>query len=233
MEGLKVALHAIPILIQKIPMALFYPALTMVLGSALGLLLLCGRLSRSGILRKICGIYISYMRGTPMVVQLFIMYFGLPVLLGLFGIDANSWNPIVFAIIAFVLNMSAFLSEIFRSAYLSVDKGQIEAGYSIGMPKTQVFMHIIAPQALLTALPNLNNLNIDMIKNLSFAFCIGVVDLLGRANQLASASFGVGQVEIYITTAFIYFLLCLLCGKFYSILEWKLDYRIKKGGNGK
>ena len=123
------------------------------------------------------------------------------------GIVTIGWNNMIYAITAFSLNEAAFFAEIFRSAYLDIDKGQIEAGESIGMTRMQIFRRIILPQAAATALPNTTNMIIELMKYTSLGLAIGVVDMLGMAKQVSYNSYGIGQTEIFIVTGAVYWIM--------------------------
>lgn len=223
MENIKVIIDAIPLLITVLPMTMLILVTAVSFGIIIGLLLTYVRLINKRIPNAIATVYISFMRGTPLLIQLFLAYFGLPALLEAFGISTASWQNEMFAIIAFSLNLGAFLSEIFRSAYISVDRGQIEAAYSIGMNSTEVASRIIFPQALRVAIPNMGNIIIDLLKNTSLAFSIGVVDVMGKGTQLASAAHGVGQLGIFLGVAIIYICVCIGLQKAFDTLEKALS----------
>src|SRR5258708_1193079 len=141
-------LQAIPNLLKALPLPLLIVILSLAFGLVLALLLTAAKLGKSRVLRTLATWYISFIRGTPSLVQLFLVFYGLPQLLKLIGIDINGWDKVVFAIITFSLNGAAYLSEIMRSSYLAVDRGQQEAAFSIGMNMTQSLWRIVFPQAL-------------------------------------------------------------------------------------
>ncbi len=227
MENLKVIVDSIPLLITVLPMTLMILVIALFFGVIIGMGLTFIRLGNKRFLKMVAAVYISFMRGTPLLIQLFLAYFGLPAILGAFGINTATWQNEAFAIIAFSLNLGAFLSEVFRSAYISVDKGQIEAAYSIGMNGMQAFRRIIFPQALRVAIPNMGNIIVDMLKNTSLAFSIGVVDVMGKGTQLASAAFGVGQLGIFIGVAIIYIIVCTFMQKGFDLLEKAMSKDLK------
>jgi ABC-type amino acid transport system permease subunit len=120
------------------------------------------------------------------------------------------------------LNTSAYLSEIMRASVLSVEKGQIEAALSVGLSNFQMFRRILFPQAFKVALPNLGSLAIDLLKDSSLAFSIGVVDIMGKARVLSAQNYGVFQTQSFLTAASIYWLMCLVLEKAVAVLEKKI-----------
>jgi len=135
-------------------------------------------------------------------------------------INANNVNPYVIAIIAFSLSSAAFLSEIIRSALSSVDKGQSEASYSVGLTKFQTLRRIVIPQALIVATPNLGNIFLSLMKGTSLAYAVSVVELLGRA-KIESAE-GFNFMEAYVDVAIIYWIISFIFEKLFVIYESRL-----------
>lgn len=172
-------------------------------------------------------IYLSFMRCTPLLVQLFLVYFGLPQLLLLVHIDINSWSRITFLVIAFSLHTAAPLSEVIRSAYLSIDKGQFEAAYSIGMNYFQSLRRIILPQAFVAALPNLGNATISLLKDTALAFSIGIIDIMGQVRLILGNNYGIGMFEIYVTISLVYWSMCIVI----EIIVSYLEKHLKKAGS--
>jgi polar amino acid uptake family ABC transporter, permease protein len=124
------------------------------------------------------------------------------------SLNVNNVPVIMFVYVAFILNMSAYMSETFRAAILSVEKGQMEAAISIGMSKWQAMRRIILPQAFVTALPNLGNSFISLIKDTSLAFVVSIVELMGKAKIVGAA--GLNFFEVYIVVALIYWIVCIV-----------------------
>lgn len=167
-------------------------------------------------------VYVSFMRGTPMLVQLLIAFYGLPILLGYFGIQAVRWDKLVFVVLAFSLNEGAFLSEIFRSAILSVPRGQLEAAYAVGLTRAQAFCRILLPQALRIALPGFGSDFVGLFQGTSLAFLIGVVDIMGRAKTIGAASHH--ALECYVFVAVLFIGVSLLLRSVFVYLDKKLAY---------
>ena len=159
-------------------------------------------------------LYISFIRGTPIVLQILIIYSLMPSLLNAWfktwGWSFNIFdiNPIFYAFIVFAMNNAAQLAELFRSSILAVDKGQYEAALASGLTPVQSYIRIIIPQALVTALPNLCNLVIILIKNTSLAFMMTVRDITATAR--IEASYGYNYVEAYLDIFVIYIIICAL-----------------------
>ena len=170
----------------------------MFFGVLLGFALAMMRLSRLWPLRIISRIYVSFIRGTPLLVQLFMIYYGLPQL----GIELD---PIPSALIGFSLNMAAYLSEILRAAIGSIDRGQWEAAASIGMSQSQTLRRVILPQAARTALPPMGNSFISLVKDTSLAATIQVPELFRQAQLITARTFEI--FALYLTVALIYWVL--------------------------
>ena len=223
-----ILLRAFPYVIQALGITVYVLVMSAVLGIILGMLYTVGKLSKNKVINGVCGVLVSFFRGVPMPALLFLIFFGIPELMTPLGVDANSWPAEVFAIISFTLNASAFFEEIFRGAYLSIEKGQIEAGQSIGMNRFQIFYRIILPQAAVIAIPNLSNMIIELLKNTALAFSVGVVDMMGRADQFSAANYGVGQAWIYLATGIIYWVLTIIIDVVFRLMNRKLDKGYRK-----
>lgn len=214
---------AFPFVIQALHITVYVLLMSAVLGILLGILYTLGKLSKNKVVNGISSVLVSFFRGVPMPALLFLIFFGVPEIVSIFGVNANRWSAEVFAIISFTLNSSAFFEEIFRSAYLSIEKGQIEAGQSIGMTRIQVFRRIILPQAAVSALPNLSNMIIELLKNTALAFSVGVVDMMGKADQYSAANYGIGQAWIYLATGIIYWVLTIIIDYAFKLINKRID----------
>lgn len=151
------------------------------------------------VLRQLCRFYIWIIRGTPLLVQLMVVFYGLP----LIGIHSNSF---VMAIIVFSINEGAYSAETMRAAMEAVPSGQLEAGYCVGMNYMQIMWHIILPQAFRTAFPSLFNALISMVKDTSLASSITVVEMFTKTKQIAGQSYN--YLPLYIEVAFVYLIFC-------------------------
>jgi len=193
-----------------IPLALASFAIGLVL--ALGVALL--RLSKNRVLSGIARFYISVIRGTPLLVQLFVIFYGLPSL----GLVIDPWPS---AIIAFSLNVGGYAAEVIRAAILSVPQGQWEAAYTIGMSRRRALRRVILPQAARVSVPPLSNTFISLVKDTSLASLILVTELFRQAQKIAS--FSSEFMLLYLEAALIYWLICLVLSSGQNVLEKRLD----------
>ncbi|QAY74807.1 amino acid ABC transporter permease [Agromyces protaetiae] len=193
-----------------IPLALASFAIGLVL--ALGVAL--ARLSRIRVVSWLARAYISIIRGTPLLVQLFVIFYGLPKI----GVLIDPWPS---AIAAFSLNVGGYAAEVIRAAILSVPKGQWEAGYTIGMSNAQTLRRIILPQAARVSVPPLSNTFISLVKDTSLASLILVTELFRKAQEIAA--FSQEFMLIYLEAALIYWIFCLALSAGQSRIERRLD----------
>jgi cystine transport system permease protein len=193
-----------------IPLALSSFAFGIVI--ALGIALM--RLSKVRAVSTIARVYVSIIRGTPLLVQLFVIFYGLPSI----GLLLDPWPS---AIIAFSLNVGGYAAEIIRAAILSVPKGQWEAGHTIGMTPAKTLRRVILPQAARVSVPPLSNTFISLVKDTSLASLILVTELFRVAQQIAA--FSREFMALYIEAAVIYWIICLVLSAGQSRLEKRLD----------
>jgi L-cystine transport system permease protein len=170
------------------------------------------------VVRQLVTFYTSFIRGTPLLVQLFLAYFGLPMFLkNGWDINIGSIPALYFVFAVYSLNTGAYLTETVRSAIETVDIGQYEAAMSIGMTGRQTFTRIVMPQAFLNVLPNLGNTFISLLKDTSLAFSITVMELIGTAKFVSSRN--LRFFEAYVAAALIYWLTCIVCEIIVARLE--------------
>lgn len=181
------------------------------IGFFLGLITSICRLSKVKILEIIAVCYINIIRGTPMLVQIFLIYFALPALIGV------RINPFVAAVAACSINSGAYVSEIFRAGIQSVDRGQMEAGRSLGLSWMQTMRYIIIPQAFKRVIPPLGNEFIQMTKETSLVSVIGFEELTRRGQLIIAKTYG--TFEIWLTVAAIYLIMTLTIARLVSFLE--------------
>ncbi|WP_416655409.1 amino acid ABC transporter permease [Bacillus amyloliquefaciens] len=212
----------VPTLLGYLPVTLYILAVSLLFGFLLGLLLALHRIYRIPVLNPLAKLYISFFRGTPIMVQLFIVFYGIPALTALGGIDTSKMDPLYAAIATYALSSAARAAEIIRGGVNSVDGGQTEAALSIGLNRGQTFRRIILPQALLQAFPNIGNMVIGFLKDTSLAFSIGVMDMSGRGQTLITSSNH--SLEVYISLSVLYYATALL---FECVFRWA-EKRIKK-----
>lgn len=189
--------RALPLLVRGLGITVGLGIVSFAIGSALGMLVALVRLSGPRLARAAALVYVSVFRGTPLLVQILIIYFGLPQL----GIRIE---PLPSAILALSLHAGAYLSENFRSGFLAVDRGQWEAALSIGMTYRRVLQRIIFPQAIRVAIPPVGSRFISLMKDTSLASVVTVVELTRVAEQVGSATFR--YMEMFIIVAVIYWM---------------------------
>ncbi|MGN7478818.1 amino acid ABC transporter permease [Solibacillus silvestris] len=221
-------MHALKELSKVIPFTLSLAFTPIVLGFVIGLLIAFIRMSDVKILKACANFYVSFYRGTPVIMHIFIIYFGFTSLAQeLFSFSLNAIPLYVFVLIALTLNAGAFLSEIIRSGILSVSKGQIEAAQSIGMTMSQVFARIIFPQAIVAAIPNLTNICTAFLHATSIAFLISVTEITGTANIIAASN--LKFLEAFIAAAIIYWLISILIELISAKIEQKVTKHVRSG----
>lgn len=186
---------------------------SVIVGVGCGTLMALARLSQNKFLSKAAKVYIDIIRGTPLIVQLYLVYFGLATVLDL--------NDFVSGVIAVSVNTTAYIAEIIRSGIQSVDKGQMEAARSMGMPKRMAMRQIILPQAMKNILPAIGNEFATLIKETSIVSLIGIHDLMYSSDTVRGATFTV--FIPLLMTAFLYFVMTTTIAFFMDKLERKLQ----------
>lgn len=204
----------IPGLTMTIPLTL----ISFVLGLVLALLTALVQIGRVPVLRQLARVYIWIIRGTPLLVQLFVMFYGLPVV----GIQTNAFTA---AVIMFSINTGAYASETIRAAIESVPVGQLEAGYCAGMTWDQTMQRIILPQAMRTAFPPLSNTLIGLVKDTSLASSITVIEMMQKTKQIAARTYE--HFALYCEVALIYLIFCTVITFFQHTCE---KYLNRNGG---
>ena len=187
--------------------------ITVVVGSIFGFLFAACKLSKNRVLRGVVYAYTEIIRGTPFLVLLYLLYFALPMLVSGFGIDLNSIDKLYYLLLTLIIFASCRLSEIMRSAYESINKGQMEAAVSVGLTAFQGMFHIVLPQAFFIALPNIGNLLVGMVLETALGFTIGVYDIMGQAKLINARSYGAYNMEVYLAAALIYWVVSMLIAK--------------------
>lgn len=219
-------ISAVPEIIAYLPVTLQLAFISGAIALVLGFLVALVRYFRVKVLSEICLVYISFIRGTPAMVQLVMAYYGIPVLLrsinAQFGtnLSINGVPASVFAVVALSLNSAAFMSETIRSAMLSVDAGQLEACYSVNMTTRQALIHVVMPQAFTVALPSLGNSFISLLKETSLVFYISVVEMMAAARIVGGRSFRF--FEVYVVVALIYWVCCLTLERLLAFVEKRI-----------
>lgn len=208
----------IPDLLIYVPMTLYITVVSMVIAILVGGVFSILLYNKVQVLSQIVQVLSSFFRGTPAIVQLLLVYFGLPQILPFL----SNMTAVQASILAFSINTAAYLAEVFRAALASVDDGQVEAALTVGLNYRQALKGIVLPQALRNALPGTGNTFVSLMKNSSLAFTIGVVEIVAQGKMLAASS--LRFFEVYFAIALIYWGLTVL----YSwIQEWYED-RVNK-----
>ena len=184
------------------------------LGLVIALVVALMRLSKTRIVAALGRFYVSVIRGTPLLVQLFVIFYGLPSV----GVTIEPWPS---AVIAISMNVGGYAAEVIRAAILSVPKGQWEAGHTIGMSRRLTLRRIILPQAARVSVPPLSNTFISLVKDTSLASLILVTELFRQAQEIAA--FSQQFMLLYVEAAVVYWVICLFLSGGQSRLERRLD----------
>lgn len=208
-----------PFLLQGAMYTVLFAAVSMVLGLILGFSVAVVRVTKVPVISQIAAVYVSAFRGTPLLVQIFVLYYGLPSV----GIE---FTPVTAGILALTLNVAAYLSESMRGAILGIDKGQWEAGLSVGLTWGQTLWNIITPQALRLAVPSLSNSLISLIKDTSLISVITVTELMLATKEVIAETFQ--PLPLYLAAAGIYWLLSALFERVQKALENRLTAPLRR-----
>jgi len=217
----------IPRLLEYLPMTLEITILSMIIGIVFGMVLAVFKIRRTPVLYRLTTIFVSFTRGTPLLVQLYITYYGIPIILKYYNYfngtnyNVNSIPSLLFVLVAFSLNEAAFNSENIRGAIQSIDKGQLEAAHSLGMTSFQVLRRVIIPEAFVVALPNLGNALIGLLKGTSLAFVCSVVEMTAQGQIIAGNDYR--YFEVYISLAIIYWALTILIEQGIRFIEKRIS----------
>lgn len=219
------------IALSGVPVALLITIVALFISLPLGFLLALTRLNQLPILNQFSRVYVSFVRGTPVIVQIFIIYNSVPLLLARifekYDIQSSVYdiNPIWYAFIVFSLNTTAILIEVFRSAINTVSKGQLEAALSVGLTQPQAFRRIIIPQTLVVALPNICTATVNLIKATSLGYAMSLHEITLKAQ--VAANVGYNYVEAYIDIFLVYLILCSVVEYLFKWYEKRLTkYKI-------
>ncbi|MDQ0194937.1 amino acid ABC transporter permease [Paenibacillus wynnii] len=217
-------LEVFPQLLPYLSVTLYMLLGTVIFGSLLGFILARAKVRRRRVPKLLADIYIVALRCTPPIVLLFIVFYGLPeLLMYILGVDINSFYRGLFVLVTFTLLFAASISEVMRTAYEAVDVGQREAAVSVGMSEFQAFYRIVLPQAVIVALPNFGNALINLMKDGSLAYTIGLIDIMGQGTLIISRNYGSYALETYIALAVIYLSITILIEKSLGALEKHLS----------
>ncbi|AKI98194.1 amino acid ABC transporter permease [Kosmotoga pacifica] len=210
---LKIVERYWPVLLKGLGVTMEMTLISVLGGFVLGLLLALSRVYGNKFLRIISTGFIEIIRGTPLLVQLFILYFGLPP----YGVSPS---PFTAAIIGFIINSGAYQAEYLRGSILSINRNQMVAARSLGMTRKQAIIHIIMPQALRRVIPAWTNEFIYLLKYTSLAYIVGAPELMAQAKFIASRNFQF--FEVYLVVAVIYLAVILVFTWLFGLLEKKV-----------
>ncbi len=214
------------IALSGVPIVLLITSVALSISLLLGFLLALTRINKIPVLQRFSQVYVSFVRGTPIIIQIFIIYNSIPLFLSSFitkfNIQINVYdvNPIWYAFIVFSFNTTAILIEVFRSALTTVNKGQLEAAQSVGLTNFQAFRRIIIPQVLVVALPNICTATVNLIKATSLGYAMSLKEITLRAK--VAANVGYNYVEAYIDIFLVYLILCSLVEYAFKLYEKRL-----------
>ena len=208
-------INSLPLLITGAGITIQITAISVGLGLIIGMFVGIARISNVKLLRWLAAIYIDFLRGTPLLVQIFLIYFALPVIL------EQRVDPFIAAITACGINSGAYIAEIFRAGIQAIDEGQMEAGRSLGMTWVQTMRYIIVPQAFKNIVPPLGNEFIALLKDSSLVSVIGFEELTRRGQLIIARTYG--SLEIWLSVAIIYLVMTLTISRLVAYLEKRLD----------
>lgn len=207
MPDLVYVLQMIEKIIKAVPYTAAITLAAAVISTVFSILLTVVYVRRLPGFYQLLSVYISFFRSTPSLIHIFIVYYGLPLVLKPFGIVLDASGKTLYAICALSLFYTSYLIEIIRPAYLSIDKGQHEAALSIGLKPLQKEFRIIVPQVVPIILPAMGTAFIELIKDTSVLFVIGLTDIMGKANIIITNDYGVKKLEVYIAVGAIYWVI--------------------------
>lgn len=221
------AIETFPKLLEGLPTTFFIGAISCIIGMVIAVWVAMTRVYGIPVFKQIGIAYVSIGRGTPLLIQMYMFYYGLPLILNaiihLFGgthtFTFQSFPPMITAVITFAFNVGAYVSEYFRSAILAVDYGQVEAAKSIGIGRMKIFFRIVLPQATMIALPNLCNTFSIMIKATTLVFTITIVEVFAKAKL--AAALNLKYFEVYISSMFVFWIITFLLERIFAVIEKK------------
>lgn len=209
--------------LSAVPVALLVTVVALAIALPSGFLLALTRIYKIPVLNQLAKVYVSFVRGTPIIIQIFVIYSFIPIFLNMIfekydiNYEVYKIHPIWYAFVIFSFNKTAVLIEVFRSALSTVEKGQLEAAYSVGLTTSQAYRRIIIPQALVSALPNLATTTVNLIKATSLGYAISLQEITLKAK--VAANFGYNYLEAYIDIFIVYLILCISVEQIFKYLE--------------
>ncbi|MDR1251049.1 MAG: amino acid ABC transporter permease [Treponema sp.] len=217
------ALYFLPKVLSALPVTLGIVLAATVSGLVLGLGAALLQVERVPVARRLCRLYVSFIRGTPIIIQMFIVYYGLPLLLLKAGIDITRADKIWFVYITYGINSGAYFSEIFRSAMLAVPKSQWDAAAAFGLTKAQTYRRLILPQSIVIAIPAFGTMMTGLLQDTSLAFTFGILDVIGRVRALGALTSRI--LEGYVVAAGVFVALSLALEKLFGFIEKRATHQ--------
>lgn len=221
----KVFSGAMPLLLEGLKLTVITSLVSIVIGMIIGLLVCLMKMSKNVVLKAIAGVYIWIIRGTPMLVQAFIVFFGVPQVVRMFITDFK-FTALTAGIITLSLNAGAYLAEIYRGGIMAVPKGQTEAARSLGLSQGQAMRKVVLPQAIKFSIPSLVNQFIITIKDTSILSAIGMAELVNKAKTYVGSTYTF--FETYLVVAAMYLVIISILMVISNYIEKKLKYEGKK-----
>ncbi|HLR64343.1 MAG TPA: amino acid ABC transporter permease [Pseudogracilibacillus sp.] len=221
-------LEAFWIALTGVPLALLVTVVTLMIAVPIGFILAVFRVNNIPVIKQLSIVYLSFVRGTPLIVQIFLIYSTIPLILNMtfqkYQIDYDIFaiHPVWYAFIIFSFHMIAILMEVFRGGLSTIDQGQREAALAAGLSPVQTYIRILIPQVFANALPNLSTATIHLIKATSLGYAISLQEITLRTK--VAANVGYNYLEAYIDIFIVYIILC-------SIVEFafkRMEERLKK-----
>lgn len=213
-----------PQLLEAVPFTLYFIVMSSVVSLLAGIIVALIHIPRLPVLYQLTEVWMSFVRSMPFVLLIFLSYFLLPLPLQTLGVDTNAIPKEVYVYVAMIIHYGPIIAEVIRPAYEAVPRGQTEAAIAFGLSAWHRVTRILLPQALPIMLPGMVNQLIEIIKDTSLMYMIGLMDLMGRANLLIHLRMGEGKLECYIAVAIIYWILISAL----ELLAARLDERSQK-----
>lgn len=220
-------LPMIPELLTAMPLTLAIMFCAIIVGFGLALAAATLRIRRVPVVSHLADLYVSYARSVPVALQLFVAFYGLPVLVSLVGVE-DFLSSTIAAMVALSLYHGGYLSEVIRPAYLAVDRGQHDAADSLGYTFRQKMTRIVGPQAVHIALPGYGNAIIYLIHNVALVMYIGAADIMATAHLIMERDYNQYQFETYLVLAVIYSLMCLVAWLIVRAFEIRASKHVAK-----
>lgn len=220
-------------ILKALPLTLVITIVPLIAGFGMGVVTALVRIYKVPWVYPIADFYVSFFRGTPMLMHLFLIYYGIPLIIDKlaarygWAFQSSSIPILVFVLFAFSLTAGAYMSEIIRSGILAVDPGQLEAAHAVGMSTSQAMRCIILPQAVGAVLPNLCSMFVGFLHGSTLAFTVSQMDILGKADVVASVS--LKFLEAFIAAALIYWGLTVIAERITALLERRVAVYSKGG----